>query len=233
MITLYHFFPYHGLPDPSPFCVKVHLYLRAAGIKFASKHGPQNLQKAPKGKLPFIDDGGTIVPDSNFIIPYLKEKYGDKLDAHLTVEQKAVAHAFTRMLDENLYWCMVKSRWIDDAMWNIVREEFFGRMPVPLKWIVPPLARREVRKTLWLHGLGRHSDEELLMVAKRDLQAVSDLLGGKDWFFGDRITTLDVVAFAYLAELIVPPHSNRLRDIAAGFPNLVRFVEYVKKQYYA
>jgi glutathione S-transferase len=232
VIRLHNFGPFFSLPDPSPFCLKVDAYLRVTGIPFEVVPGFNNLRRAPKGKLPFIDDDGKLIADSAFILGYLKGKYGDPLDAGLTAEQKGAAHAFIKMLDENLYWCIVRSRWIDDALWPAVRALFFKDMPAPLRWFLPLLIRRGVAKTLNEQGLGRHSPAEILEIARRDLRALSDFLGDKPWFLGPRVTTLDVVAFAFLAEMIVPPWKCDLNDLARSIPNLVAFVERFRAQYY-
>jgi glutathione S-transferase len=232
MITLYHFGPNFGLPDPSPFCLKVDLYLRATGVEFQTLSGFQHMRRAPKGKLPFIDDDGTVVPDSAFIIAYLKRKYGDPLDGGLGTEQKAVAHAFTKMLDENFYWCVVYSRWIDPEGWPHSRQAFFGRMPFPLRAIIPVIAQRNVRRSLHRQGLGRHAPQEILEIARRDLNALSDYLGGREFFLGEHLTTLDVVAYAFLAEILVPEFDTDLRRLASGYANLVRFVERIRTNYY-
>ncbi len=232
MIRLFNFGPFFTLPDASPFCLKVDAYLRVTGIPFEVVPGVQNLRRSPKGKLPFIEDEGKIIGDSAFILSHLKEKYGDALDAGLTAEQKGAAHAFIKMLDENFYWCTVRSRWIDDAVWPQMRQVFFGAMPVPLRWIVPPLLRRSVAKTLHGHGMGRHSPAEILEIARRDLRALSEFLGDKPWFFGSGPTTLDVVAFAFLAEVIVPPWKCDLNDLARSIPNLVAFVGRFQSKYY-
>jgi len=232
MITLYHFGPNFGLPDPSPFCLKVDLYLRAAELEFESRAGLQHMRRAPKGKLPFIDDGGTIVPDSAFIIAYLKKRYGDPLDHGLGAEQLAVAHAFTRMLDENFYWCVVYARWIEPAAWPVVSRTFFGGMPFPLNRIVPFFARRNARGQLHAQGLGRHSAEEILAIAKRDLDALSGYLGSREYFLGERLTTLDVVAYAFLAEALVPDVDAPLQKLVKSYDNLLRFVERIRARYY-
>ena len=232
MLKLYSFFPAFGLVDASPFVVKVDLYLRAAGLEFLRVPGIRNMRRAPKGKLPYITDGETIVPDSAFIISYLKAEYGDALDGGLTAEQKAITHAFTKMLDENLYWCIVHDRWINDACWPTVKREFFGGLPWPLRVLAPMGAQKRVTKTLYMHGLGRHSDDEILEIAKRDLKALSDYLGDKEWFFGRGPTTLDVAAFAFASGLIIPPLKSRMTDAARSFTNLERFVQRVKSKYY-
>jgi glutathione S-transferase len=232
LITLYQFGPNFGLPDPSPFCLKVDLYLRTAGLEFQTRSGFEHMRRAPKGKLPYIDDDGTIVPDSAFIIAHLKARYGDPLDGGLGAEQRAVAHAFTKMLDENFYWCVVYSRWIDPEGWPHARRAFFGGMPFPLRVVVPFIAQKGVRRSLHRQGLGRHAPEEILEIARRDLKALSDYLGGREYFLGEHMTTLDVAAFAFLAEVIVPEFDTGLSRLAKRHDNLVRFVEQIRTKYY-
>jgi len=231
MITLYNFGPLQGLADPSPFCLKVDCYMRAASIEFETKSGANYIGKSPKHKLPYIEDDGKAIGDSSFILEYLKDKYGDTLDKDLNAEQKAVARAFTKMMDENLYWCIVHSRWIGEG-WPQIKQEFFGKMPFPLKMLIPGIAQKRVRKSLYQHGLGRHSELEILDIASKDITALSDYLGTKDYFLINKTTSLDVSAYAFLAEMIVPELKCELNEIARSFDNLVSFVKRMKSQYY-
>ena len=152
--------------------------MRAAGIEFETKSGANYIGKSPKHKLPYIEDDGVAIGDSSFIFEYFKEKYGDTLDKDLNAEQKAVSRAFMKMLDENLYWCIVHSRWIGEG-WPTIKEEFFGNMPFPLKMIIPGIAQKGVKKSLYQHGLGRHSEQEILDIATKDIKALADFLGTK------------------------------------------------------
>ena len=114
MVTLFSFGPNLGMPDPSPFVLKVDAYLRMTGIEFKHLSRMSNLRKSPKGKLPFIEHQGKVVADSQFIFEYLKREFGDTLDEQLTDEQKAIAYLVTKSLDENLYFALVYSRWAFD-----------------------------------------------------------------------------------------------------------------------
>jgi glutathione S-transferase len=210
----------------------VDAYLRATGLPFEVISGIENLRRAPKGKLPFIEDDGRVVADSAFILAHLKEKYGDPLDAGLDAVQRAIAHAFTKMLDENLYWCAMHARWMDDAVWPQTRAMLFRDLPAPLRRIVPAMVRRKLAQSLHGQGMGRHSAAEILEIARRDLAALSDFLGDRQYFFGTAVTTLDTAAYAFLAELIVPPLRYGLADLARSFPNLVAFVERFRGRYY-
>ena len=60
-----------GLPNASPFCMKLETYLRMTGLPFEVRP-VTDPRRAPKGKLPYIDDGGTVLADSNLILDYLK-----------------------------------------------------------------------------------------------------------------------------------------------------------------
>ena len=59
--------------------------------------------KAPKKKLPYITDNGRTIADSGFIINYLKETYGDPLDAHLSVQEKAAMYGFAGFAAHRLH----------------------------------------------------------------------------------------------------------------------------------
>lgn len=61
MLTLYGGGPMFGLPDGSPFVTKVHVLLKMAGVPYRFEKA--NFRKAPKGKIPYIEDGGPLLGD--------------------------------------------------------------------------------------------------------------------------------------------------------------------------
>ena len=65
MITLYTFGPQFGLPDPSPFVTKAEMLLKMSSLPYRTDS--DGFRKAPKGKLPYIDDDGERIADSTFI----------------------------------------------------------------------------------------------------------------------------------------------------------------------
>jgi glutathione S-transferase len=96
MITLYSFGPGFGLPDPSPFVTKAEVLLKMAELPYRSD--TTGFKKAPKGKLPYIDDGGEIISDSTFIRWHLERKYNIDFDRGLLAEQRSIAWAFEKMM---------------------------------------------------------------------------------------------------------------------------------------
>ncbi|VAX07534.1 hypothetical protein MNBD_ALPHA03-1472 [hydrothermal vent metagenome] len=233
MVSLYKFGALKKVSDPSGFCVKVEAYLKMAELPYETRSGIQYLRRSPKGKLPFIKDDGETIADSSFILEYLEKNHNNILDGHLNDEQKAISHAFVKMMDENLYWTVVYSRWALDHNWVIMKDMFFGSLPFVLKPIVPGIARKGVLKGLKGHGIGRHSEAEITEICAHDLQALSDFLGAKEFFFGDKPSCLDAAAFGHLAQMIlVDDFTGPVFDKAKGYKNLVDYTNRISKKYF-
>ena len=113
MITLYTFGPLFGLPDPSPFVMKAEMLLKLAKLEYQAS--TKGFLRAPKGKLPYIDDDGTIVADSTLIRLHLEQKYGIDFDRGLSPRDRGIAWAAEKMLEDHLYWVLVYWRWMNDA----------------------------------------------------------------------------------------------------------------------
>ena len=233
MIKLIGFGPAFGVADPSPFVVKVDLLLRMCNIPYEYVADPGALRRAPKGKLPLIEDQGTTIPDSYFIFEYLRDRNLLNIDDHLTPEQRGIAHLVTKSLDENFYWTLVYSRWMRDDTWPTIRKTIFGKMPLPLRWIVPGIVRNGTRKTLHKHGIGRHNEAEIMQIFEHSLQSLSEMLSEKAYFFGDKPSSLDATAFAFLSSLILVTIDNPFNAMARSYPNLVAFCQRNQQRYYA
>ncbi|WP_041550157.1 glutathione S-transferase family protein [Chamaesiphon minutus] len=231
MIKLYQFAPAFGLPNASSFCLKLETYLRMVELPFESVYGI-DMGKAPKGKMPYIVDGDKTIGDSNFIIDYLKQTYGDRLDAHLTPSERAIALAMRRLIEENLYWAIVHNRWIEPANWEITKQVFFKDLPPIIKSIVPNLAQKDIRKKLECHGMGKHSSEEIYAIGIADLLALSDFLSDKQFFFGGKPTSLDASAYGILANILGSPFNSPLKERAQRLNNIVAYRDRIRDRYY-
>lgn len=236
-ITLHKFGEAWGLSDPSPFCVKLESFLRLNDIAFQSiDFDPKTtFKKSPKKKVPFVIlENGQLMGDSTLIIAHLSKERNIDMDKDLSKEQRTQSHAFRRMLDESFYFSALYSRWQDDIGWNAVKPFFFADsgMPKFLQDLFAEHIRKGVLKTIYLQGTGRHSQEEIYAHGTQDLQALSDLLGANQWFFGaDKPGLLDLWAHAYVIEIIEPPIETVLKTNAFQMDNLVsharRFQELV------
>ena len=224
MITLYQFTTQTvwGL-NPSPFCMKVESYLRLAGIPYRLATALPH--QAPKGKLPFIAEAdGRRIPDSGQIVAHLEATRGGRLDGGLDAGQRALGHLIQRTCEESLFFVALYGRWIDPAGWAIIRPTMFGRMPAPLRWIVPPLIRRRLARDLRGQGTLCHGRDQIYALGCADLDALATLLGDKPFFLADRPTSADLCVHAFVANILKPPFENPLKAHARTLPALGAFV---------
>jgi hypothetical protein len=73
MITLYTFGPYFGLPDGSPFVIKVMLLLKFAGLEYREDRG--GYRQGAKRQAALYQCDGLIVADSTFVRFHIEKKY--------------------------------------------------------------------------------------------------------------------------------------------------------------
>jgi len=230
MITLHTFGPAFGLPDPSPFVTKAEMLLKIAGLPYRTDTG--GLSGAPKGKLPYIDDDGERIADSTFIRWHIEKKYGFDFDRGLSREQRAVAWAFEKMAEDNLYWTTLHARWMDDSNFDKGPRWFFRSVPAPLRPFVIAMIRRQVRRNLHGHGIGRHSKPEIVALGTRSIDAIADYLAAKPFFMGAEPTGIDATIFAFTASALCPVFDTPLRSAAERHDNLRRYVGRMTGRYY-
>jgi glutathione S-transferase len=230
MITLYTFGRYFGLPDASPFVIKAMLLLKFAGLPYAENR--KGFARAPKGKLPYIDDDGTILADSTFIRLHIEKKYGFDFDPGLGPEQKAYAWAVEKMCEEHLYWALVAERWCIEENFAKGPAQFFKAVPVPLRPLVQFMVHRKVRKRLDLQGFGRHSRSEQAILAKADIDAIATLLGDKAFLMGERPCGADAAVFGVVACFLDPELSTEIRTAAEKHQNLIAYRDRILRDYF-
>ena len=89
-----------AIRSSSPFSWKAESLLRLAKLPYEKEY-VTDFSKMPKGKVPVLQDGEQWIADSHFIAQYLKTQYLFDLDHTLSAEQKAIGHAFSRMVEEH------------------------------------------------------------------------------------------------------------------------------------
>lgn len=231
MIILHQFARTWGIPNLSQFCVKIETYLRMAKLPYEIVESLP--LKAPRGKLPFIVDETHKISDSRLIILYLKATYGDVLDKHLSLEEKGIAIAFQRLLEEHLYWVGMLSRWnYTEQNWQTNKQAIFGVLPPVARDIAAALYRRRINAQIVGHGLGRLNLEEAFNLGQEDIDALADFLGNKTYFMGDLPCSLDASAYGILVNTLGCPIESPLKDYALSKPNLVNYCQRVQMDYF-
>src|SRR5271163_5191736 len=102
MLTLYSYPELFGVADNNGYGLKVFAFLRLCHVPFRHEH-ILDASAAPRGQLPYIDDDGETVGDSDTIIVFLTRKYRLTIDAALGAAQQDTDLLIARMLDD-LYW---------------------------------------------------------------------------------------------------------------------------------
>lgn len=219
MITLYQFPPLNGLPNPSPFCMKLETYLRMAGLQYEARRVLR--PGSATGKCPYIVIEGETLTDSSRIIAALEGRFGHPVDGRLTLAQRGESVAFQRMLDEHLYWVAVYGRWVAQPV--ELRRQFLRDLGVPsmLSGIAAWIGRRRYQRTLYAQGIGRHAPEVIWQLGISDLQAVAHWLGTRPYAFGDEPTVLDACLYSYVGNIIRSSWDNPLKTAALKHRSLV------------
>ncbi len=223
-LTLYKFGSLWDIADPSPFCIKLESYLRVANVDFEAPAFEMSFfKKAPKGKLPFIKKAdGSIVGDSNLVIEELVASGEKDLDVELNTEERSISCAFHRLLDEHLYWALLYSRWQDQPGWSVISDMFFGDIPFFMRGLIQNKEQKKVIGHMKGHGLGRHNREEIYKMASKNITALSDYLGDKQYFFGkDNPTFIDLYLHSHIINIVSAPIDNPLKEAALSCQNLV------------
>ncbi|MCE4060744.1 glutathione S-transferase family protein [Pandoraea sputorum] len=230
MLTLYTFGPAFGLPDASPFVVKAEMLLKLAGVPYRTDRG--GFRRAPKGKLPYIEDDGEIIADSTLIRLHIEQKYGVDFDANLTPEQRGAAWMFEKALEDHFYWYVVQARWCDDENFAIGPASFFRSIPWPVRPVAQAVIRRKIRNTLHGQGTGRYKPEEASRILARGSQAAAQMLGDKPYFFGDKPCGADATAFAFISGAMSPAFRMPLRNEIEHYPNLTAYVARMRGEFF-
>jgi len=229
-ITLVMFPRHMGVASASPFCAKLELWLKLAGIPYVIQAQTMPM-KSPKKKLPFVIIDGEAMGDSTLIIEHLTKTRNIDLDNGLTDKQRGVDQAIWGMCDERLYWYIVWDRWLGSG-WPVISETFFKNVPGLIRPLIKKLARGGVKKSLWLQGTGRHTPEQILNMAERDIGALAAIIGDGPYVHGDQIRTIDAVVYAYVVNLTEIKLTTPMIETARAHANLVAYARRITEQYF-
>lgn len=224
------------IANPSPFCVKLELYLKVAEIAY-DKPALAPGDMGPKGKLPYVKDplSGESIWDTTTIITHLEnKKLGSSLNEDLNPDEKAKARFIVATCEEKLYFVMCYLHWQHKGNWPTTRAEYFSDLPWGLRKLVSGKARKGMVKALYGQGMGRHSLDEVIDIGNQIVDDLALVLGDKRTLFGTpNLTIADIVMYAHLDHFV---HSNipynPVGDYVKSKPYLVTFINSVTKRFF-
>lgn len=207
VVYLYQFNRTPQVPSISPYCLKVETWVKLNGVKYENVDHKGKL-RSKRGQLPFIELNGEEINDSDAIIAALSKKFEKDIDEGLSQEQKNVQFAMIKMVENHLQWTIMywKTSHVDNMVkgYKINLQNLTGSK-IPnglLAFAFKHTMLRKGMKKAKAAGMAGYTDEEVEAMGKSDLKVLSDMLGEKQFFFGDEPHSLDLIAFVQLAGLL-------------------------------
>ena len=219
MLTLYSYPELFGVADNNGYGLKVFAFLKLTGVPFRHEH-IFDASKAPRGQLPYIDDDGATIGDSETIIADVIATRGLTIDAALTSAQRDTSHLITRMLDD-LYWVMSYSRWKDERFWPLFRDALMRTHPS----LTPEgldKAREYNAQRYYFQGIGRYAPDAAYRRGLKDLQVLADLLPASGYLHGEKPTSIDAGIYGFIANIHFYDIDTPLKQFVSAHANLVR-----------
>jgi glutathione S-transferase len=222
MLTLYSYPEMFGVADNNGYGLKVFAFLKLAGVAFTHEH-VFDASAAPRGQLPYIDDDGDVVGDSEAIIAHVTARYRVGIDAALTPAQRTTNLLVTRMLDD-LYWVMSYSRWKDERFYPAFRDAFMAQHS-RIDATGLDKARDYNAQRYFFQGIGRYLPDQAYARGIADLRTLADLIPADGYLHGARPTSIDAGIYGFIANIHFFPIATPLKAAVAAHPNLVRHCE--------
>lgn len=185
----------------SPYCLKAHRALKAAGLSYTRRHGshPGAFKKYnPTGQVPVLLVGEEPVFDSTAILRRIQAlapgAFGDEGDARLMAE----AWLWEDFADTSLSGFLVAARWADARNWPKVKEAYFGRMPAPLRAIIPGIFRPRVVASLRARDVWRAGEAHCWARFQETLDQLDTRAPDAGYWLGPALTVADIGIFGQL-----------------------------------
>jgi glutathione S-transferase len=230
MLQLHVFGPYFGLPDGSPFCIKALVLMEMSGLPFEVQK--QTFSKAPKGKAPYLTDGSQVIADSHFILKHMETVHHIDFSAGYRAAELAKGWAVARMLEEHFYFLSMGVRWLDDENFWKGPYQFFAAAPALIRPLIARIVRKKIRKTQYLQGLGRHSWDERLVLAKGDIDSVETLLGNNRFFLGDKPCGVDASVLGFLWAASTPYFESPIGEYIRSRAVLMAYLDRMQLRFF-
>ncbi|WP_411870536.1 glutathione S-transferase C-terminal domain-containing protein [Vulcanococcus limneticus] len=222
MLTLYSYPGLFGVADNNGYGLKVFAFLKLAGVPFRHEH-LFDASAAPRGQLPYIDDEGVAIGDSDTILAHLSASRQLTIEVELTAAQLDENLQFSRLLDD-LYWVMSFSRWKDERFWPAFRDALLTEHS-SLDAAGLDKARQYNFQRYAAQGIGRFEPEAAYARGLADLALLARRVPPEGFVHGPRPTSADAAIYGFLANIHFSPIPTPLKLFLTAQPNLVRHCE--------
>lgn len=229
MYELYSWGSGYELLSFDPFCLSAEAYLLFSNAEW-ELHESQSTKSTD---LPILKDGMTEVTDIFKIINYLKKKgYNIDETAGLSKNELAESLAYIALIENNLYDALLYILWLENEKnTNKTQQQTYVKSlsfieRYFLKGRIQESARERL-KDMELVNVNNELVPEVYLNAHDAYYSLSTKLGDKLYFFGDKPSTLDAIAYGHLAIHCYPNLKNPklFTMISFEFPNLIQYCQ--------
>lgn len=172
------------------------------------------------------------MPISTFIRLHIEKKYDFDYDKALTDKQKAISWAAEKMCEDHVYWIAMHERWVPDTNFNKGPAKFFDVLPAPVRPFIKSMVRKNIRKSLHAHGMGRHNNEEMAFLGERAISCIATLMADNQYFMGETPCGADATIYAFLNSAACPVFQSHLRETVEKHRNLMAYLQRMTLQYF-
>lgn len=226
-----------GLPSIDHDCLAVLAYSKFLNLNIDVKK-VTNYWKLSRENLPILSYNGENITTVKEIFDFLKT-LNASYSQNLKSKENADSFAFTSLMEEKLSPALLYLWWVDDKTYvELTRPWYAGKLLIPFSWYLP--IKRRLRATEQLESAsnrisisGVELEAQLMKDAKECLNLLSTKLGEKQFFFGDKPSVVDALAFGYLAPLLnAPLPTVVLQNHLKACRNLVMFCRRIQDAYF-
>jgi len=219
MITLYSYPELFGVADNNPYGLKIFAFLKLSKLPFRHEHilDPKD---APRGQLPYIEDDGAHIGDSDAIVAHLIKKCGLEIDGGLTPAQRDTHLMIRRMLDD-LYWVMSYSRWSDERFWPLFRDAFLKTHPAVSAEALEA-ARKYNFERYYYQGIGRYEPAAVYERGVADIETLANIKPKSGYLLGSMPGSIDAAIYGFIANIYFYAIDTPLKACVLSYPGLVK-----------
>lgn len=221
-VVLYQYSKTENSPNTSPFCVMIESYLRLHDIPYTPKYQPDI--KSPLG-IPSILHRREEFRFTRPILKHLDYYFKVHMDDHLAEDEKAIALAFTHMIESHLYYCAQYELFINDHSFTKYAERYMDQSRAP-KWYSKQKAvkaKKKAMRDIQGQGLGNKPWHQVKEEAEELIKVLAAKLGDNRFFMGDTISTVDLSLFGFLVATCYSLYVPEITAIVREYRNLVHY----------
>lgn len=206
--------------EVSPYCEKVRRVCALKGIAYETIEVlPTQRSRAktisPTGKLPAIDDDGTIIVDSSPILRHLDRKWPRPPLFPSEPRDFALATVLEDWADESLYFYDLALRSMAHNQPALAEDILRYEAPL-IKRLLGRAVASTLKRLSWQQGLGRKTPGDLMVELNALFDALGGLMGNQPWLAGAQISSADIAVRSMLSVICKTPEGQAARDAREG-----------------